>query len=248
MIFGPIDQVGWASASSTLDRGQLVPGPPPERAPGRGEHQPAPRRPGVAGPQALVERAVLGVHRDDLGARRCAVARWTTGAPAMSDSLLARARRRPASSAARVTGSPAKPTTPLTDHLGQAWRSRPGPRSRPPPRSPAAAAAASSGASAGSPMATTSGRSRRAWATEHVDRARWPRAPPRRTGRGTPSITSTAWVPIDPVDPTRLTVTARRAARGQQAPRTVGEACSLVEVAMSSSLPEIQPIFRARTR
>ena len=34
--------------------------------------------------------------------------------PAISDSLLARARRRPALRAARVTGSPAKPTTPLT--------------------------------------------------------------------------------------------------------------------------------------
>ena len=36
------------------------------------------------------------------------------GPPAISDSLLARARRRPASRAARVTGRPAKPTTPLT--------------------------------------------------------------------------------------------------------------------------------------
>ncbi len=38
----------------------------------------------------------------------------TTGAPAMIDSLLARASRRPAVRAARVTSSPAKPTTPFT--------------------------------------------------------------------------------------------------------------------------------------
>ena len=42
------------------------------------------------------------------------LARCTTGAPAMIDSLLARANRRPASRAARVTVNPAKPTTPLT--------------------------------------------------------------------------------------------------------------------------------------
>ena len=68
------------------------------------------------------------------GVRR---ARRTTGAPAMIDSLLARASVRPASRAAKVTVRPAKPTTPLTatsasvamcgepvgprDHLGALW-------------------------------------------------------------------------------------------------------------------------------
>ena len=60
-----------------------------------------------------MDGAVLGVDRDDLGPG-VVRARCTTGAPAMIDSLLARASRRPASRAARVTVSPAKPTTPLT--------------------------------------------------------------------------------------------------------------------------------------
>ena len=47
----------------------------------------------------------------------------TTGPPAISDSLLASARRRPAASAARVTRRPAKPTTPLTHTSATAPRS-----------------------------------------------------------------------------------------------------------------------------
>ncbi len=66
------------------------------------------------GPQALVDGAMLGVDGHDLGARRSSGPAWTTGPPAIRDSLLARASRHPPCRAASVTGNPANPTTPLT--------------------------------------------------------------------------------------------------------------------------------------
>ena len=64
----------------------------------------------AVGPQTLVHRTVLAVDRNQLRTGVCH-ARWTTGPAAISDSLLARPRRLPALRVARVTGSPAKPTT-----------------------------------------------------------------------------------------------------------------------------------------
>ena len=106
------------------DRGQLVPAATAERA-ARGRDQQAGHRqsPGRRRPSsvAVARRrcrhwwmAQCSESTGTISAPGVRRARCTTGAPAMSDSLLARARRRPASSAARVTGSPAKPTTPLT--------------------------------------------------------------------------------------------------------------------------------------
>ena len=157
--------------------------------------------------QALVDGAVLGVDRDDLGPGVCRAA-WTTGAPAMSDSLLARASRRPAPSAASVTGSPAKPTTALTTRRPP-WPTATSPRRRPSPRSPAAARPPASGTRAGSPMATSSGRSRRAWATSRST-DRWAASATNRKRSGSVSTTSIAWVPIEPVEPTRLTLHVTR--------------------------------------
>ena len=114
MIFGPIVQVGWARASSTVDRGQLARAAAPERAPRGGEQAAGPRRPRVARPRRHWWTAQCSESTGMISAPGVRRARCTTGAPAMIDSLLARASRRPASSAARVTGSPANPTTPLT--------------------------------------------------------------------------------------------------------------------------------------
>ena len=99
VIFGPIDQVGWASASSIGDVGQLGLRPPAERPAARGEHDaahPVARLAvGVLGAQALVDGAVLAVDRHQLAAPGCARTRRTTGPAAISDSLLASARRVP---------------------------------------------------------------------------------------------------------------------------------------------------------
>jgi hypothetical protein len=88
--------------------------PAPERSAAGGEHQPGHlvrvRRPA----RRHWCRAQCSESTGTISAPGVRRARWTTGAPAMSDSLLARARRRPASRAARVTGRPAKPTTALT--------------------------------------------------------------------------------------------------------------------------------------
>ena len=96
---GPMSQVGWASACSAVTSASSSRRAAAERAAAGGEDQPA-HLVGPAAAQALGERRVLGVDRDDL-AGRCAAAR-TSGPPATSDSLLASARVRPASSAASV--------------------------------------------------------------------------------------------------------------------------------------------------
>ena len=90
---------------------QVVAAAAAERAAARGEHQPA-HLVGAAAAQALGQRAVLGVDRDDLArASRRAV---TSGPPMISDSLLASARVLPASSAASVGRSPTAPVMPLS--------------------------------------------------------------------------------------------------------------------------------------
>ena len=183
------------------------------------------------------------------GVRR---ARCTTGAPAMIDSLLARANRRPASRAAMVTVSPANPTTPLTatsadrgdggqalgahHHLDRrAAGARPARRPVRDPRWPPPPGGAGG---PGRPARPPSG---------------GPRGPPPRNRSGTPSITSRAWVPMEPVDPTRLTVTGSERARARRRrpappPGGPGRMGPAGRVLHPSSLPEIQAMFRARTR
>src|ERR1019366_10527056 len=59
-----------------------------------------------------------------------------------------------------------------------------------------------------SPMATTSGRSARAWAPS-TSTERHVASPAAVNRSGWVVITSTAWVPMDPVEPTRLTLIER---------------------------------------
>ena len=67
MIFRPIDQVGWASASSGVTRASSVARAAAERAAGRGQHE---RRDGVGSTslEALEERRVLAVDRQQQAA------------------------------------------------------------------------------------------------------------------------------------------------------------------------------------
>ena len=88
-------------------------------------------------------------------------ARCTTGPAATSDSLLASPSRLPASKAARVTGRPAKPTTPLitvsASRAAAAMAPSPAINSV-----PAGSRSAKAGACSASAMATASGRNSRA--------------------------------------------------------------------------------------
>ena len=68
VILGPIYQVGWANASLHRDRTELLGRQAAERPSRGGEEQPGHGAGAVDRGQALVERAVLGVDRDDLGA------------------------------------------------------------------------------------------------------------------------------------------------------------------------------------
>ena len=183
---------------------------------------------------------MLGVDRDDLGPRGPARARWTTGAPAMIDSLLARASRRPASRAARVTRQPGEADHPVDRHVGQRGdggqplgaRHHLDPGGSQPRPAP--------GPGRGRRWPPPSGRSRRAWATSSSTERWAPRATTsKRSGHA--SMTSMAWVPMDPVDPTRLTVTGRpgRPASGPGPVEPVGSVPLLAGV-----IPLACPKFR----
>ena len=130
VIFGPICQVGWARASAMVIPASSSPlrprnGPPLAVSTIR-RNGPVVAVPPVASVAAAGCQRWASMARRHWWMAQCsestgmisapgvARTRCTTGPPAMSDSLLASANRRPASSAARVTGSPAKPTTPLT--------------------------------------------------------------------------------------------------------------------------------------
>ena len=112
VIFGPIDHVGWASASATVtarSRSAVQPrNGPPDAVSSR-------RATSVVACTAARHwcTAQCSESTGTISAPGVRRAFCTTGAPAMSDSLLASARRFPASSAAIVTGRPAKPTTAL---------------------------------------------------------------------------------------------------------------------------------------
>ena len=69
VTIGPMSHVGWASACGDGDVGQLGAAPSAERAAGGGEHQPGDLV-GAAAAQALGQRGVLGVDGHDLAGRR----------------------------------------------------------------------------------------------------------------------------------------------------------------------------------
>ena len=228
VIFGPIDQVGWASASSTVTAASSARVRPRNGPPLAVSTKPGHRRArSPLAAQALVDGAVLGVDRDDLGPGGAGGPAAPPGAPAMSDSLLASASRRPASRAASVTASPAKPTTPLTA---------------------TSATAAMRGQRLGAGHDLDARGQEPGPARRRGPRRRWPRrrggdvGPGRPAGRptrlaprattserlGLASTTSSAWVPMDPVDPIRLSARGR----SWHAP----------------SLTDVQAMLRARSR
>ena len=100
------------------DLGQVGPGAAPERPAARGEHDLGAPRARFSFARRHMWTAQCSESTGTSSAPGVRRASRTTGPAAISDSLLASARRRPAWSAPRVTGSPAKPTTPLTHDVG----------------------------------------------------------------------------------------------------------------------------------
>ena len=171
VIFGPIFQVGWASASSTVTVGQLGAGAAPERAAAGGEQQ-AGDLAGAAPPRRHWWRA------------ECSLSTGTSSALGVVGQVAAAPPAPPRSAtpcwpapgagrrrcAASVTPRPAKPTTALTTTSASvaASASASGPTAS---SVPGGSRGASSAAPASSPTTTTSGRSSSAWAASGVDRA-----------------------------------------------------------------------------
>ena len=135
----------------------------------------------------------------------------TRGPPMIRDSLLARARLCPARSAASVGSKPTAPVIPLrtTSHERPASSvAASGPArtsgSRPAGRN-AASSASSAGAAAASAMATT-GTSKAIACSASRETFPPPAASPTTRNRpGLRTMTSRAWVPIEPVLPRRMT-------------------------------------------
>ena len=203
VIFGPMDHVGWASASSTVtsaSSARLLPrnGPPLAVRTMRRTS---------SGDAAALRHWWIALCSESTGtisAPGVRLATCTTGPAAINDSLLARASRRPACGADSVTGSPAKPTTPFT--TTSATEETAARASGPATSSvPGGSRAASSRARVSSARATTGGRSSAACSARRSTDERAPRATTSYRP-GSARTTSTACVPIDPVEPTRLTV------------------------------------------
>ena len=109
VIFAPICHVGCRRACSTVTPSSAGRGPPAERAARRRQHEAADLA-GRRSRQALEERAVLGVDRQQR--TPCSRAARVISAPAITSvSLLASAMVRPARIAASVGTRPAAPTS-----------------------------------------------------------------------------------------------------------------------------------------
>ena len=125
VILGPIDQVGCARASSIVTSASSARLRPRKGPPLAVSTMRATR---AGSPLALAARHWCTAQcSESTGTMWPAPGRpsteRTTGPPAINDSLLASAKRRPPASAARVTRRPAKPTTPLTHTSATAPRS-----------------------------------------------------------------------------------------------------------------------------
>ena len=170
VTFGPMDHVGWSNASSTVTvarsaRVRPRNGPPEAVSTMRSTRSSL----SLALRHWWMAQCSLSTGRSSAPGvdRTC----WTTGPAAINDSLLARPNLRPAANTARVTGKPAKPTTPLmaTSAATAASAIALGPAST---VVPAGTAASTAEPNNGSAMATTSGSKTRACSTRRsTDRA-----------------------------------------------------------------------------
>ena len=221
---GPIDQRGCASAcsgvtSASADRGQPRNGPPVAVITSRRTSSRRPPRSACASAECSESTGTIWPGR---------AARFTSGPPMISDSLLASASVRPAVSAASVAGRPSAPSSPLstTSHGCRAISSTP--RARQQAATGRSSAARSAATASGRPTATTSGRnSATCAASSRITPAGGQPDDPEPV-RVAPT-TSRAWVPIDPVDPRTTTERAGM-------PPTVAAARSGSSIALSTTV------------
>ena len=211
VIFGPIFQVGCASASSTViaskrrERPAAGTGPPEAVSTSRRDLG---RRPAA---QRLVDRAVLGVHRDDLRAARLRGREDRAPRATTSVSLFASASRLPAAAAAYAERRPSAPTRPPTTTSASgcdAASSRPAVARR---RSGAARPAGRSACELLHVLGAARPTRAPAGAATTCSRERLDRAPGRERHdpepvRKRPATTSSAERPIDPVEPSTESV------------------------------------------
>ena len=219
VIFGPICQVGCASACAGVTSSSSSAGSVAERAARRGEDQT--RDVLEAFPQqALPDRRVLGVDRpqpiERVAAKRRPAAASTRWPPVTSVSLLASATRRPLRQRGEDGGQRGHPGGRDDHDLGavERWRA---PRAHRPPsaprRGPSAVASAHQARASGHAASCAANSARRA-----------PGGQPdqRESVRGARPRTSSVCRPIEPVEPSRTTAVTgcsrRPAARRRPAP------------------------------
>ena len=191
------------------DRGQLVGRPAPER-PARGGEQ----QPGHVVAAVPARRhwwtAQCSESTGTISAPGVPRARWHDRRPGDERLLVGQGQAPAGLEGGQGHRQPGEADHAVDDHVGQAWRWRPGPRARPAPRCPAGSRSASSAAERGVADGHHLGPERAGPGRPAGRPSAGRRGPPPRTARGRSATTSRAWVPIDPVEPTRLTVTGRR--------------------------------------
>ena len=177
---GPMSQVGCASAcagvtSCSSSRVRPRNGPPLAVSTRRRTSSPRPARRHCASALCSLSTGTIWP-----GLARAV----TTGPPMISDSLLASARVLPASSAASVGRSPTAPVMPLstTSHSIAAARD-----------------------DASSPRSANAGRNSSTWARKRSACDPPAVSPTPRNRSGAARTTSRAWVPMEPVEPSRTT-------------------------------------------
>ncbi len=210
---GPIDHVGWASACSAVtaaSSARVRPrnGPPEAVRTSRETSERSPERRHCAMAECSESTGTIWSART--------WARRTRSPPTTSDSLFARARVDPARSAARVGPRPTEPVMPLSTTSAPrpaSTRAASGPvrtstsgtaalraQARP------AIAARSGSSPAGSATATLDAPVARTWAASACGSAPPAASPVTTNLSGWAWTTSIAWVPIEPVEPRRVTV------------------------------------------
>ena len=215
VIFGPIDQVGWARASSTVTSASSAARAAPERPAAGGEHHPA----------HPVRAVGVGAAAGTGAPRQCSLSTGTSSAPGASRAAL---HDRPPGDERLLVGQGQPPAR----RQGGQGDPEPGEADHPVDAHVGLGAQARQALGAGAHLepagtrrgqlgglglvgtATTSGRTLVAWSTSSVEvRPEAPRATTRYRS-GSAATTSRVWVPMEPVDPASATVVVigRRAA------------------------------------
>src|SRR4051794_18152519 len=199
VIFPPMAQVGWLSASCTVTPSRSAAdrprNGPPEAVITRRSTVPA--RPSLSMSWCSAECSEsTGITRAPVASASC----MTSSPPTTSDSLLASARSIPSPSVATVGPRPALPTSPLRTRSASDSTTRRTRPSAPANTSPSVQASAARAAASASASAMRLTPRRRACSTS-ASHERSADSPTSSKSPGVSSSRSRAWVPMDPVEP-----------------------------------------------